>query len=223
MDIGGSFILAIAPHPSEERITIARLCPNDSTRDMGIVRLEECQLQIAEYSLESMAEISSRYQSFPKSGFTKQGISLDEFVDNWGISNASQGNMTLNNLNEEPDGREWDESLFSISVEPDGLVAFHTFSRVPDAVEFTCLEQGIVYSPFKTLQVLKPTITLDPSKSYVWYDYYIARRLPWFNMATSVLGDAHFVVFFDEEKMDIWTMDEPDHPDQDVVNLMDES
>lgn len=223
MDIEGSFILAIAPHPSEERITIARLCRNDSTCDRGTLRLEECQLQIAEYSLDSMTEISSRYQSFPKSVFTRQAICLDDFVDNWGIYNVSQGSMTLTHLNEEPDGREWDQFPFSISIEPDGLVAFHTFSRVRDAFEFTRLEQGIVYSPVNRLLVLKPTITLGPSKSYVWYDYYITRTLPVSDRPVSVLGDAHFVILFDEEKMDIWTMDEPDHEDEDVVNLIDES
>lgn len=227
MDMEGSFILAIAPHPSEERITIARLCRNDSKRDRGILRLEECQLQIAEYSLDSMTEISSRYQSFPKSVFTKQAICLGDFVDNWGIYNVSQGSMTLDHFDEEPERRELDQFLFSISIESDGLVAFHTFSGARNASDFICLEQGIIYSPVDgpvdRLAVLKPTITLGPSKSYVWYDYYITRTLPESYSGVSVIGDAHFVILFDEKRMDVWTMDEPDHEDEDVVNLMDEA
>lgn len=68
---------------------------------------------------------------------------------------------------------------------------------------------------------MKAKSTLGPSNSYVWYDHYIHRThkidgKPW------ILGDAHFMVPFDGEKMNVLAMDEPYHQNQDVASLTNE-
>lgn len=223
MKTGQFSVLALAPHPSEERITIVRLCPKDLARHQKLLPVEECQLQVAEYSLDSMTEISSRYQSFPKSAFPRPGDCLKNLRDDWGIHNSSQGSTIMGYLSKQQvvARQEGHPTRFSVSVEPDGLVAFHTFPEAEDLFELTCPEQGVVYAPLDDgLSILKARIIRDPSNSYVWYDYqhHSSVEVP----AAAVLGDAHFIILCCDENMEVWAMDEPDQEDEDVVKLMNE-
>lgn len=222
MKTGQFRVLALAPHPSEERITIVRLCPKDLAHHRKL-RVEECQLQVAEYSLDSMTEISSRYQSFPKSAFPRPGDCLENRMDDWGIHNPSQGSTIMVYEREQQllARREGHSTLFSVSVEPDGLVAFHTFPEVEDLFELTCPEQGLVYAILEEgVLISKARIIRSLSNSYVWYDYqdHSSVEVP----AAAVLGDADFMVFCCDEDMEVWAMDEPDPEDEEVVKLMNE-
>lgn len=78
----GDFVVVLAPHPSEDQMTVVRMCRKPGGRDRDTVYFEECYLHIAKYALDSKNEwclLSSHHQPLPVSVFGGDGSMLPGF------------------------------------------------------------------------------------------------------------------------------------------------
>lgn len=97
-----------------------------------------------------------------------------------------------------------------VSVEPDGVVAVHTFPAFHKFSQILCPERGIIYGVMPSewgtdLVILKANRI--PSPSCVWYDYALLHREP-VSKCLGLVGDAQFVILLFKRKLEIWAMDE---------------
>jgi hypothetical protein len=220
-------VISLALHPSEDQITTVCLCSKDGKQPWNSMPIQDCQLRIETHALDSKKEwclLSSRYQPMPVSAFPKQAIHFAEILDTGVALYPGQCNVVMHTLEEIEENLTRDGRLFCVSLESDGSVVFHTFPH--EVYDLTCPERGVVYAAFMSRStnqyvIMKSKTITDPESSSICYDYYVhrtkeAEHTPW------IIGDARFIIIFDGEKMDIWTMDESDPEDQEVVDAVDE-
>ncbi|KAF3387139.1 hypothetical protein F1880_000036 [Penicillium rolfsii] len=220
-------VIALALHPSENQITTICLCPRAETKRWHSVPLEGCQLRIEKYAIDSSNEcclLSSRHQ--PMSGLfgLEEGIHFASIEDKETVLYPDQYTVSMNIWEQATNGRSRTCRKICLSVEPDGLVAFHELP--PDVHGFASPERGVVYGvrldrPSANIVVMKSKTSIGPENSWVRYDYYVHRTKPTW-CTPWIIGDARFLIIFDKKKMDIWTLDEPDIEHQEDVDQVDE-
>ncbi|KAF3387136.1 hypothetical protein F1880_000035 [Penicillium rolfsii] len=231
----GNFVAAIAVHPSEDQVTAVRFRRKDGDEYDALegqipldfsVLVQDYRLHVATYALSSGDEwsvLSSHYVPLPTSIFPRKWIHLGFPADSFGIYHPGQSSVTLVQYDEMTEVKDEPiTSTFCLDVEPDGRVAFHTCPRdIFDRVELFRPEQGILYAGFlqpypPVCAILKCRAVLGPANSYLWYDYEIHRTCE--ELGNSwIIGDARFMVIFDEENMDVWVMED----DEEVVDWND--
>lgn len=216
-------VITLALHPSEDQITTVCLCPKDEKKHWNSVPIQDCQLRIEKYVLNSKKEwclLSPRYQPMSVSAFPEQATHFAGILDRGGTLFPGQSNVLIYTREEVEKDILQGRRLFCLSLEPDGLVVFHSFPS--DMHDITCPERGVIYAPRMSTYssqyvIMKSNTIRDPGNSSIWYDYYVHRTIeaehtPW------IMGDARFIIIFDDEEMNIWAMDEPDLEDQEIVN-----
>lgn len=216
-------ILTLSLHPSEDQITIIRLCPKVEKKPWHSVPLQGCQLRIEKYAMDSRIEwclLSSRYQQMSAFIGLEDGIHFTAVEDRNTLLYPGQYTVAMNIWKQAIKGPSRTSRKFCLSVEPDGLVAFHELPV--DVHHLASPDRGVVYGlrfdrPSANIAVMKSKTTMGPENSWVRYDYYIQRTTPTWQYPW-IIGDARFIIIFDEKKMDIWTMDEPDLEDQKAVD-----
>ncbi|OKO99122.1 hypothetical protein PENSUB_8508 [Penicillium subrubescens] len=220
-------VIALALHPSEDQITTVCLCAKDEKQNWSKVPIQDCQLRIEKHALDSRHEwclLSWRYQPISVSAFPEQATYFAGILDSGGTLYSGQSNMVM--YTREEIEKDFIESsrLFCLSIEPDERVVFHTFPT--DVHDLTCPERGVIYAPRVSTYssqyvIMKSKAMTDPENLSIWYDYYIHRTIeaeytPW------IMGDARFLIVFDDEQMNVGTMDEPDLEDREAVDRVNE-
>ncbi|KAJ5389357.1 uncharacterized protein N7496_000425 [Penicillium cataractarum] len=229
----GDSVITVAPHPSEDQITMIHCCL-DEERHSGPERtlgedgdevltsnkMPTHHLQTIKYTLNDENEWYAS-SSHPAS------ISMDFSPMSWQWG-AWQGRRKeiqpgqssifgqMENTYEEDEEGQMHTIPVYLSVEPNGLAAMHTFPRELDnGTQFVYPEEGIIYISivsegdweYQRYGIAKSTDVTGPSDTYVSLDYSV-QRVQGVKEPLRIFGDTKFLVFLGKNTMDIWVMDE---------------
>lgn len=225
----GDSLITVAPHPSEDQITVIHFCPDEERRSGPERTLGEDgdevltsnetpthRLRTTKYTLNSENEWYASC-SHPES------ISMDFYPISWqwdawrGRRKEIQpGQSSIFGLMEDIDEDCYNPRMsVYLSIEQNGLVAMHTFPlELQYGTQFVYPEEGIVYVSMvsgedELLQygIAESTDVTGPSDAYVSLDYSV-QRVQDVREPLRIFGDTKFLVFLGKNTMDIWVMDE---------------
>lgn len=213
-------VVALAPHPSEDEITMVHFVPQEEKHHSdpdtpsspiyysGMIYQLRKVIQSASKHESDRCAPSSRSDPVLRMPFPKQYMNID-YTDGI-LREISSGQASV--IDRLQQVETYHRMSAWVSVEPDGVVAIHTFPCYLEFSQLLCPERGILYATIAGEEhgefvILKAKTMPSPSNTCVWYDYSVQRRED-LAKHLRIYGDARFFVFLFEQDLEIWAMDE---------------